>query len=368
MTRKPLLLCCLSLALAGCGHSTQSASAPATVTGLRVAVATTAQIPSASPLVGTVHAEETANLSAQMVGRVTTVLVHEGDTVHTGQVLVRLDNTEARAGVDQAQSAAQAAQHRLDAAKAQAALAASTLARYQVLREQKSMSPQEYDEVARHAEEASAQLDAARADLAAQKAAVKSAGTLAGYAAIVAPFAGIVTARRVDPGVMAAPGMDLIDVDRSGPLQLQVTVDESLLRDLQVGSALSVSVPSAYSQTVTGHVARIVPAADPASHSFLVKINLPPSHHLLAGMYGTASLDASMHTAVLVPRSAIVAHGSIDSVWVLDTNQIASLRYVTLGASAGDDVEILSGLSTGEQVVLAPGDRELGGKQIEAQQ
>src|SRR5579863_1745399 len=156
--------------LAGCHHGTASVNAEsATVTDLQLAEARTGQIPETSPLVGTVQAKESASLSAQVVGRVNAVLVREGDSVRAGQILVRLDNTQAQAGVDQAQGSVGAAQHQLEAAKAQAALAASTLQRYQILRDQKSVSPQEFDEVSRRSEEASAQLASAQANLDAQK-------------------------------------------------------------------------------------------------------------------------------------------------------------------------------------------------------
>ena len=356
----------ISASFTGCHHEAQGLHAAATVTGLQIAEVQAAQVPDASPIVGTVEAKESASLSAQVIGRVTAVLVHEGDTVQAGQVLVRLDNAQARAGFDQAQSGVAVAEHNLDAAKAQNALAASTLARYQMLREQKSVSPQEFDEVSRRFEAASAQLAAAQANLDAQKASASSANTLAGYSTITAPFAGVVTARHIDPGALASPGLALVDVDRAGPLQLVVSVDESLLRNLEPGSPLTVAIPAASPDPIAGRVAQIVPAADAASHSFTVKIDLPAAAHLRAGMYGTTSISASKQNALFIPRSAVVEHGTIRSIWVLDAQHVASLRYVTLGSEFGSDVEVLSGIGGGEQVVLSPGDRELGGSRIEA--
>lgn len=353
--------------LVGCHHDVAPLNAtPATVTGLEVAETHTAQVPEASPVVGTVQAKESASLSSQVVGRVNAVFVHEGDTVPAGQVLVRIDNTQARASVDQAQSNVDAAQHQLDASRSQAALAASTLQRYQLLRDQKSVSPQEFDEVSRRSEQASAQLASAQATLDAQRASASSANVLAGYSIITAPFTGVVTARHVDPGALAAPGVPLVDIDRAGALQLAVTVNESLLNRIQQGSALSVSIPAAGPDPIAARIAQIVPAADASSHSFLVKLDLPSSSHLKAGMYGTASLGGAMRSVILVPQSAIVAHGSIRSVWVVDSQHLASLRYVSLGLPIRSDIEVLTGLSAGEQVVLSPGDRELGGSRIEA--
>jgi len=353
--------------LTGCRGDLSVHASPVTVTGLRLAEVRAVQVPEESVLVGTVQARESASLSAQVVGRVNAVLVHEGDTVRAGQVLVRLDNQQARAGVDQAQGSASAAQHQLEAAESQAALASSTLQRYQMLRDQNSVSPQEFDEVSHRSEDATAQLAAAQANLDAQKASASSAKVLVGCSTITAPFAGVVTARHVDPGALAAPGVSLVDIDRAGALQMVVTVDESLIDRLRPGSALTVSIPSAGPDPITAQIARIVPAADASSHSFLVKLELPNSSRVKAGMYGTASLAGATRSAILAPQSAIIAHGSIHSVWVIDSQHIASLRYVSLGSPSGSDIEVLSGLSAGEQVVLSAGDRELGGSRIEAQ-
>ena len=95
-------------------------------------------------------------------------------------------------------------------------------------------------------------------------------------------------------------------------------------------------------------MAEIVPAADPASHSFLVKIDLPALPAFRAGMYATADIPTGARQAVVVPRSAIVIRGSLACAYVLDSNNIAQLRYVTLGAPQGNEVEVLSGLSGGE--------------------
>ena len=89
-----------------------------------------------------------------------------------------------------------------------------------------------------------------------------------------------------------------------------------------------------HSRDPAGTVAEIVPAADPASHSFLVKIDLPPQSRLRAGMYGTAEFANGTRQAILIPRSAVVMRGSLPCAYVLDGKGIAQLRYVTLGAPA----------------------------------
>jgi multidrug efflux pump subunit AcrA (membrane-fusion protein) len=118
---------------------------------------------------------------------------------------------------------------------------------------------------------------------------------------------------------------------------------------------------------MAGTVSEIVPAADPASHSFLVKIDLPSSSQLRSGMYGTAEFAKGARWAIVISRSAVVSRGSLACAYVLDPQGIAQLRYLTLGATQGTLVEVLSGLSAGEKLVDNPSDRELAGKRIEAQ-
>ncbi|MGB7546276.1 MAG: efflux RND transporter periplasmic adaptor subunit, partial [Terracidiphilus sp.] len=182
-----------------------------------------------------------------------------------------------------------------------------------------------------------------------------------------APFAGVVTARLADPGTLASPGVPLLQVDQAGPLQLQATVDESVIGAVRKGMKVPVSIDGAPSASIAGTVAEIVPAADPASHSFLVKIDLASSKLLRAGMYGTAQIATGTRQAILVPRSAVVLRGSLACAYVLDGNDVAQLRYLTLGAAQGSLVEVLSGISAGEKLVDDPADRDLAGKRIEAQ-
>jgi RND family efflux transporter MFP subunit len=316
---------------------------------------------------GTVHAKETAIVSAQVMGRIEQVLVHEGDTVRAGQTLVVLDAATLRAQSAQAQAAIVAAQSQEAAAESSAGLAASTLARYKQLEMEKSVSPQEMDEVVRRAEGAEAQLKAARAQTEAARQQAGAAHAMEGYSRLTAPFPGVVTARMADPGTMAAPGVPLLQVDRTGALQLQATIDESAIAAPHVGMKTPVMIDGIV-PAFEGTVAEILPAADAASHSFTAKIDLPSTAKIHAGVYGTMEIPNGTSSAITVPRSAVVRRGSLDCAYVLDAQNIAQLRYLTLGSVHGGRVEVLSGISAGERIVDTPGDRELGGKRIVAEQ
>ena len=360
------LLAASAALIAGC-HSGESPTIPSTPQTVEARIVESRQqlVPLNLGSTGTVQARESAVVSAQVMGHIQQVLVREGDSVRAGQTLVILDDAAIRASVEQAQAGVKAAQSAQAAAQANAALAASTLARYKQLDAQKSVSPQELDEVSRRSEAAAANLEAVRAQTDAARAQETGARTMQSYARLVAPFAGTVTARMADPGTMATPGVPLLKIDQAGTLQLDASVDESAISAIHRGMKVPVSIDSASSASLTGIVTEIVPAADPSSHSFLVKIDLPSSTQLRAGMYGTAMFSNGTKQAILIPRSAVVARGSLSCAYVLDSQGIAQLRYLTLGATQGDLVEVLSGVSTGEKLVDAPSDRDIAGKRIE---
>ncbi|HTX76881.1 MAG TPA: efflux RND transporter periplasmic adaptor subunit [Terracidiphilus sp.] len=360
------LLAASAAMIAGC-HDRESAITPGTVQSMQAQIVESRQqqLPVSVESTGTVHSREAAVISAQVMGRIQQVLVHEGDEVRAGQTLVVLDDAALRAQVEQAQAGVKAAESAQAAAQTDAALAASTLARYKQLESQKSVSPQEMDEVSRRAEAATAALEAARAQTDAVRAQESGARTMLGYTHLVAPFAGMVTARMADPGTMAAPGVPLLQVDQAAALQLQVTVDESVIGMIHKGMKVPVKIDGGTSASMAGTVAEIVPAADPLSHSFLVKIDLPASNQARAGMYGTAEFANGTRQAIAIPRSAVAVRGSLNCVYVLDGQGIAQLRTITLGVEQGGLVEVLSGVSAGERLVDAPSDRDLAGKRIE---
>jgi RND family efflux transporter MFP subunit len=367
---KPALFSLLLLTpvlILGCSRGSQPAQEAPPTAQAQLVKSTEQQLPQAIRTTGTVHAKETAMISAQMPGTIRQVLVQAGDRVRAGQLLVALDDSAMRSALGRATAAQMAVEKQQMAAQANASLAAGTLARYQELRDEKSVSPQEFDEVQKRSEASALELQALQAQSNEAKAAAAGARTQLGYMQLRAPFSGIVTARMADPGTLAMPGTPLLQIDRDGPLQLYTSVDESLIGSVRLGMKVPVSIDGAGTGEATGTVAQIVPSADPTSRSFQVKLDLPVSKQLRAGMYGTASFPGGTRSMIVAPQSAVVMRGSLACVYALDQDGVAQLRYVTLGDRHGDQVEVLSGLAAGETLINHPGDRDLAGKRIEAQ-
>lgn len=361
------LLLLTSVLLMGCSHESQPAQAAIPTAQAQVVKTMAQQMPQSIRTSGTVHAKETAIISAQVPGTIREVLVQAGDRVRAGQLLLALDDSAMRSELNRATAAQMAVEKQQMAAQAGATLAAGTLARYQELKSEKSVSPQEFDEVQQRSEATHLQLQALEAQSSEAKAAVAGARTQLGYMQLRAPFAGIVTARMADPGTLATPGTALLQIDRDGPLQLYTSVDESLVDSVRLGMKVPVNADGLGAAEATATVAQIVPAADPSSRSFLVKLDLSLSKQLRAGMYATANFPGAMRSVILAPASAVVMRGSLPCVYALDGEGVAQLRYVTLGNKHEDDIEILSGLAAGETLVNHPADRDLAGKRIEAQ-
>ena len=360
-----VLIAVLTGGLSGCSNEHRAEpAATETVSNVPVIVVQRSTIPDWLEAVGTVRAAQTSQVSSQMMGNIGEIRAHEGDRVQNGQVLATIDDAQPRSVVDQATSAVNAAEKEVSAADSDLALAQATLQRYQELYEKKSVSPQEFDEIKARYQSAEARRDMVRAGQAQASAALTQAQNSLSYTRIRAPFSGVVTDKKADAGTLASPGMPIFTLEDTRSFRLEVTVDESDIRLVHVGQVAPVTIDALGDIQLPGKIVQIVPAADTASRSFLVKVELPADTRLRSGLFGRARFARGERSALLIPRTSLVERGQLQGVYVLDANQIAGLRYVTLGRSTGEKFEVLSGLQAGEKLIAAPSDRELGGKRI----
>jgi len=356
----------LSLMFVGCSSERQSGSAaPETVSNVSVVSAQATNIPDVVEAVGTLRAAETSQLAAQMMGNIVEIRVREGDHVQRGQVLALIDDAQPRAALDRATAGDSVAQQEITASESDFTLAEATFKRYQMLYDRKSVSPQEFDEIKARYQAAQARREMARAGQAQAKAALQQARTALGDTHIVAPFDGLVTEKKADVGTLASPGLPIFTIEDLRRYRLEATVNETDLRYVRQGQQVSVSIDALEDRELKGKVLEIVPAADPASRSFLIKVELPSDPALRSGLFGRAQFPRGERTALLIPRTAIVERGQLQGIYVVDQNRIAGLRYITLGKPSAQQVEVLAGLQAGEMLIGDPGSRELSGKKID---
>ena len=315
---------------------------------------------------GTVRARTTAVIASKVMGYVQRVSAQVGDRVREGQALVTLDARDldaslrrAEAGRAEAQSALPEAENGIAAAKANLDLAQATFRRIEELAAKKSVSTQEFDEASAKlkAAQANFEMAGARRAQAQSKLAQAEQERLAAriardYAAIAAPFAGVVTAKSVEPGNLAAPGSPLLVIEREGAYRLEVEVDESKLTAVRAGLAARVTLDS-IGRSFDARVVEVVPAVDAASRAYLAKIDLPATAPIRSGLFGKAAFSLGSRQELAIPAKALQERGQLQSVYVV-ANGEARTRLITAGRRLQDAVEVLSGLTAGESVVVAP--------------
>ncbi len=356
----------VALVLVGCGHSAPEktgAPAPTAPVAVTAAAAASEQWPSVYEASGTVRARTAAVVSAKVMGYVREVRFQVGDRVREGQPLIVLEASDleagarrAAAGVEEAKAAVPEADNGVAAAKAQLGLAQITFKRMSDLFAKKSISNQEYDEAQARlkAAEAGYQMAVAKrrqldAKIAQASEARRSAEIMRGYAQLTAPFSGVVIAKSVEPGNLAAPGAPLAAIERDTAYRLEVPVEESRAGSIRAGHMATVDV-EALGRTIQARVSEVAPAVDAASRSYTVKIDLPSSPQLRSGMFGRALFTVGSRPVLAVPAAAVIARGQLQSMMVAD-NGVARTRLITTGQRQQDRVEVLSGLMPGERVI-----------------
>ncbi len=288
---------------------------------------------------GVVEAVQQATLTAQTAGRVTIVQVDVNDRVAQGDVLLRLTAVEQQAGANTARA-------QLRAAAAAATEADANYQRYAALGAGQYVSRAQIDQARAARDSATAARDAARAQLA-------QAGQQAEYTVIRAPFAGIVSARQVEPGESVAPGQPLISVYAPGALRIEVQVPQSDAVAIRAANCAQVLLADA--RVIDAAEVTVFPAADPSTHSVGVRVTLPAVDDL-PQPGATAKVVfpiAGGSGALRIPTRALAQRGEVSGVYVLADNRL-TLRQVRLGQRAGNEVEILAGLSTGETIAVDP--------------
>jgi RND family efflux transporter MFP subunit len=369
MISVPSLLLAIAVFLSGCSTDQKvEAGVPVVVRNLTVITATTTTVPDVLQAVGTVRAFQTSQLASQATGTITQVRVREGDRVRRGEILALLDQSAASAALDRALATEAAAANELAAAESELNLAESTLSRYQIMFEKQIIARQQFDEIKARQQSTLAHRDLARAAQLQAKAAVSEARAALDFTRVLAPFDGIVTERKLDPGAMASPGLPILTVEDVSRYRLEALVNENDSRFVELGEHVSVSIDALDGGELNGRVAQIVPAADTASRTFVVKIALPADKAMRSGLFGQAKFSRGEKSCLLVPQSSVLERGQLHAVYVLDQSEIANLRYVTLGGPTGTQVEILAGVENGDRLIAQPGELDLSGKRIEAQQ
>lgn len=337
LTLLPTLALLLQL---GTGHGATAAATPLATAPVRSAGAV-----SSNGFDGVVEALRHTVIAAQVAGALTALPVKAGERVKAGQVLARIDARSA----DQTASASEA--------QVRAALATLEVATKDVER-QRQLHRKDYISQAA-LERAESQFKAAKAQAAALQAQAGAARTQSGLHVLLAPYDGVIAELPVSQGDMALPGRPLMSLYAPGELRVSAAVPQSAWG----GSAQGVRVelpglPEAQRWLAAAQV-QPLPTVDAATHTVQLRIPLPAGLPGVApGMFARVWLpDAAPAQAgarLYVPRAAVLRRAEVNGVYVVDDQGLALLRYVRLGRSVGDEVEVLAGVAAGERVALDP--------------
>jgi RND family efflux transporter MFP subunit len=304
-----------------------------------VVQARTQTLPRERILDGVVEAVNKSTVSAQTAGRVQEVMVDVNDFVEAGSPIVRLRNTEQRAGLDQAEASLREARARFDQAKAE-------YNRVRKIYDRKLVSKADMDA-------ATASFDAAKARLASAEAGVDQAKEQLVYTVVVAPYSGIVLERHVDMGESVRPGAPLLTGFSLDHLRVVANIPQRLIVPVRKNSRARVLLPEGRGG-VQAESLTFFPFADPDSNVFKVRVYLPEkTAGLYPGMFVKTAFGIGETSRLVVPRQAVVYRGEVTGVYVVKEGRV-SLRQVRLGRTDADRVEVLAGLEAGETVALDP--------------
>ncbi|MCM8811515.1 MAG: efflux RND transporter periplasmic adaptor subunit [Candidatus Omnitrophica bacterium] len=309
----------------GCGKAggPPSGGMPVQVVGFKAEIR---PIQDTISLTGSLEANEWVEIKSQIEGVIEEILFEEGQTVKEGQLLLRIDRRKLEAQLAEAQ--------------ANLKLTDSNRRRYEALSQTRAVSKQEVDQ-------AVAAFEAAQATVSLLKARLEDAD-------IAAPFDGVTGARLVSPGQFIAAGTPLTTLLHPDPMKAEFRVPERHLSRLQEGQEVEVAVAAYPDERFTGTVYFIDPQIDEATRTALVKARVPnPEGKLRRGMFVNLNLILQVREkAVVIPEIALTLQGDAASVFVVDETSSAQIRQVQTGARLADAVEILSGVSEGETVVI----------------
>ena len=320
---RSLLVLGALLVVGACHSKKENAPESLPPVAVRAVVIENRSLPATEEVVGTVRAKLRAAIEAKVSARIESLLVVPGQLVTAGDLIAQLDPREIQAKLDQALALREQATR--------------DLARGRELLGKKITTQADFDAVE------------ARARIA--EGAAREMETMLGYTKVVAPFDGIVTRKLADVGDLAAPGKSIIEMEEPRALRFEADVPEALISYIKLGTKLPVRVGADAAQ-IEGTIVEVAPVADPATRTFLVKLDLPAAATLRSGQFGRVWVPTGEAKSIWVPASAIATRGQMECVFVIAQDH-AQLRLIRTGKRHDSEVEVLAGLTSGERVVSA---------------
>ena len=341
--KKYITILAISLVLISCGSDTKettkinTASIPVTVSSVNSE--------NNNPFFtvsGKIEAANQIKLSTRSSGFIDHIYVNVGDKVKKGKLLLSINNSDLQA---------KRAQINANITQAQAGfnIAEKDYNRFKQLFNDNSASQKEMDDMTANFEMAKARLEAANQ----MKNEINSQFK---YVNLTAPFDGVITNKFMEVGDLANPGMPLIALESPGDFEVSLWVPESEISQIKLETKVDVLVKS-INQTIKGTVTEVSTSAYNTGGQYQVKITLDKTElQILSGMYTTIKFPSEKKATtntVLIPTNVIIKNGQLSGIYTVSQSQTALLRWLRLGKTYGDKVEVLSGLNSEEQYIVS---------------
>ena len=304
---------------------------------------------------GQIESAQSANISTRIMGYISNMNVNVGDHVNKGQLLATISNQDLLA--KRAQTDAM-----ITEAEAEFKSAQKDYERFNTLYKEQSATAKELDNTTLQFSSAKSRLEAARQMR-------NEVNASLGYARLTAPFAGIVTQKLMDAGSMASPGMPILTIEENGTYQVTASVPENTISMVSQGSEATVTI-AALNRIIKGKVSQISQSSQFTGGQYQIKVQIPDNEKkgLFSGMYATITIPLKktaeggiLNDRIMVPLSAIEHKNQLTGLYTIGNHNKALLRWVRLGKTEGDNVEVLSGLAKNEQVILSADGRLFNG-------
>lgn len=341
MARKRFLIIvlgCLMINGAGCDRvPPEELGGPQSLPALEVKVVAVTEQPARrrKEVTGTVEAVQRATIAARVTGTIEKLPVEIGSVVSRGELLILISAEEINARVAQARAQVDQARRNFEREKRLLAKEASTPQTVEAMEDVYRVAKAGFDE----------------------------AQTMLGYTTITAPFGGVIAAKIVQAGDLATPGTPLLVLENTGRLKVVASVPEALTARIKIGDTLPV-LNSGSAPDGEGVVAEIAPTADPMSRTTTVKLDITNASGMRPGQYVKVVLPGNMVNTLLVPTVAVNRYGQMERLFVVEDNS-ARLRLVRTGEQYGEQVEILAGLTAGEQVIIEGSNQLVDGQPLQ---
>ena len=329
-----IIVAAIALSAVSCGGDQPQTSAQ--LPPVEVSTATVASITSEGMFTasGKIEARNSANLSTRMMGNVTQLHVHVGESVREGQLLLSISSADLKAKKGQVE-AYESAKKDYD--------------RFKSLYEKGSASEKELEGMTTQYEMSKAGLEAANQMM-------KEVQAQFAFTNIVAPFSGIVTNTFIKVGDIAAPGMPLVAIEGTSRYQAVVMVPETQIIQIQKGAIANLIVKSS-GEKLTGSVSEVSRSSKNTGGQYLVKIDLDNvDKDILPGMFVNVTLSKTIagdQLAPVIDKKALVYRGQLTGAYTIDDNNTAILRWLRVGKTNEGMVEVLSGMKPGEKYIVS---------------